>query len=338
MQKKWISIASLVAAIPLGAFAQSSSVTLYGIVDTAVAIEDTGEPGRASRTVLNSGNQSSSRFGFRGSEDLGGGLKAVFNLESGFALDSGLSDSAFFGRRSVVGLEGSLGSLYMGREYSPIAAVAAASDILGQGFFGTNLSAFAGGRLSRRVSNAVTYRTPSVGGVKASFVASPREGDPDARRVLGAAVEFAAGRFYIGGGYHDLKGISGVKSKEYAVGLGYGFGAFEVKGNYLAADPMSEGNKFEQFNVGASVGLGSGRLFANAQHNRQEGGAKGIALATAYSYPLSKRTNLYASYARLSNNAKGRFGLSSSSTSVTPAAFALGAGPSVFAVGLRHAF
>lgn len=91
------------------------------------------------------------------------------------------------------------------------------------------------------------------------------------------------------------------------------------------ADPSGTGNKFEQFNLGASIGLGKGRLFANVQSNRLEGGAKGTALAATYSYELSKRTNVYASYARLSNNATGRFGLNSSGTSVVPAATAPGA-------------
>lgn len=97
-------------------------------------------------------------------------------------------------------------------------------------------------------------------------------------------------------------------------------------------------NKFEQFNLGVSFGFGSGRLLANLQQNRIEGGAKGIALATTYSHELSKRTNLYASYARLSNNASGSFGISSSGTSVAPGASSPGADPSVLAVGVRHRF
>lgn len=337
MRTRFVTL-GLLAAAPFGATAQSS-VQLYGIVDAAVAIEDTGEPGRGSRKVLNSGNQSSSRFGLRGSEDLGDGLKASFNIESGFAVDTGAADSAFWGRRAVVGLEGSFGSLFMGREYSPIAAVAAASDIFGQGFFGTNLSAFTTGRLSRRLSNAVSLRSASFGGLRASLAASASEGVPGASRLLGGAVEYGSGRFYAGAGYHDLERVSGgLKDKEYALGLGWGVGAFDLKGNYLVADPSGAGNKFEQINVGASYGLGSGRLMANVQQNRQEGGAKGTAIAATYSHALSKRTNLYASYARLSNNASGRFGLSSSSTSLVPAASAPGADPSVLAFGVRHVF
>ena len=267
MKKSAVSLAVL-SALSTASFAQSS-VTLYGIVDAAIAVEDTGETGKGSRKVLNSGNQSSSRFGVRGGEDLGGGLTAEFNIESGLALDTGAADSAFWGRRAVVGLKGGFGSLFLGREYSPIAGVAAASDIFGQGFFGTNLSAFTSGRLSRRLSNSVSYRTPSFGGVQASFVASPSEGVSSASRVLGTAVEYSMGRLYAGAGYHDLERAStGLKDKEYAFGVGYGVGAFDFKGNYLVADPAGADNKFEQFNMGVSFGFGSGRLLANLQQSR----------------------------------------------------------------------
>ena len=91
MKKSTVSLAVL-SALSTGALAQSS-VTLYGIVDAAIAVEDTGEIGKGSRKVLNSGNQSSSRIGLRGGEDLGGGLTAEFNIESGLALDTGAADS-----------------------------------------------------------------------------------------------------------------------------------------------------------------------------------------------------------------------------------------------------
>lgn len=339
MKNKMILVGSTLAALHFSAQAQSS-VTIYGIVDAAVAIEDTGAPGTSSRKVLNSGNQSSSRFGFRGTEDLGQGLKAFFNVESGLAVDTGATETAFFGRRSVVGLESaSFGSVILGREYSPIASVAAASDIFGQGFFGTNLSAFNTGRLTRRMSNSVSYKTPSFGGVRGTLSASASEGVPGSSRLLGAALEYTTGPIYVGGGYHELKRVTGgQKDKEYSFGLGYDFGMFDVKGNYLVADPAGGGNKFEQINFGASAPIGPGRLYGNVQQNRMSGGGRGTGLAATYSYELSKRTNLYASYARLSNNTQGRFGLNSSSTNVTPVATAPGADPSVMAVGIRHRF
>lgn len=337
MQSKLLA-AALAAAFPLAAFAQTN-VTLYGIADIAVAVEDTDAPGSSNRVALNSGNQSSSRLGFRGSEELGGGMKALFNLEAGVSLDTGAADAALFGRRAVVGLDGSFGMLTLGREYTPIAGVAGASDVLAQGFFGSNLSAFTGNRLTRRLSNSVNYKTPSFGGVKASMVYGLGEQvTGPSLDVIGLAVDYSNGPLYLGAGYQVIERLATGDDKEYALGAGYKFGEFDVKANYLVADQTGPNNKFEQLNLGASVGAGQGRIYANVQQNKLETGAKGKGFALAYSYPLSKRTNLYTSYATLRNNAAGTFGLNSSSTNVTPPATALGADPSVFTIGMRHSF
>jgi predicted porin len=333
-------VAGILALLgPLTANAQSS-VSIYGVADAAIAIENTGAPAGARRVAVNSGNQSSSRLGFRGVEDLGDGLRAVFNVEAGLNLDSGATDAAFFGRRSIVGLEGGFGALTLGREYTPIAAVAAATDIFGQGFFGSNLSAFAANGLSRRLSNSVNYKTPSFGGLRGSLVYSLGEQAAAQRlgNVLGGAVEYTSGAMYLGGGYHTVERLSMGEDKEYAIGAGYNFGRLDVKANYLVAEPAGS-NKFEQINLGASIPLGTGRFFANLQRNTRNtlpDGARATAFAFAYAYPLSKRTNFYTSYAKMRNNATGSFGLSSSSTSVPSAA--TGADPSVLALGLRHTF
>ena len=101
MHRKLLAVAVL-AALPLAASAQSS-VTIYGILDASVAREDS-DVTNGNRTVLASGNQSTSRIGFRGVEDLGNGLKALFNLEAGVAVDTGAADTNLFGHRAVVGL------------------------------------------------------------------------------------------------------------------------------------------------------------------------------------------------------------------------------------------
>ncbi|MFY9512321.1 MAG: porin [Rubrivivax sp.] len=337
--KQWLILGPAMILLQAGAQAQSqSTVTMYGVLDAAVAVEDTGDPNSSSRKAINSGNQSSSRLGFRGTEDLGGGLKAFFNLEAGIGLDTGTAESAFFGRRSVVGIESTLGTLVLGREYSPLAGVAAASDIFGQGFFGTNLSAFSSGRLTRRVSNSVSYKTPSFAGLAASFMASPSEGVAGASKLTGTALEYRSGRLFAAGGYHGVSRPGGPDGKEYGMGFGYGLDNMEFKVNYLVADPGTAGRKFQQMNIGASIAFGKGQLLGNVQTNSLEGGAKGTALAATYAYELSRRSNLYASYARMSNNASAAFALNSSSTSVAPATASLGADPSVIALGIRHRF
>lgn len=336
MHYKRLAVA-LAAALPLAAFAQTN-VQVYGVMDAAIASEDNGSA-EGRHTVINSGNQSSSRLGFRGTEELGNGLKALFNIEAGVSLDTGNTDSAMFGRRSVVGLEGGFGTLTVGREYSPIASVAAATDVFGQGFFGSNLSAFTTNRLSRRLSNSVNYKSSAMSGFKvlAAYSAGEKTTGPSGD-LKGVAVEYADGGFYAGAGYHVLSRAAASNDKEYALGAGYKFGDFEVKGNWLVADQDGVNNKFTQYNLGAAMTSGAHKYFVNLQQNKIENGAKGNAWALAYSYALSKRTNLYGTYASLRNNGKGVFGLNSSSTNVTPPATALGADPSVFSVGVRHSF
>jgi len=347
MQVKRLA-AALVAATPLFAFAQTN-VTLYGVVDVAVeSAKDGGPNGR--QTMVQSGDQSTSRFGFRGSEDLGNGLKAIFNLEGGVAADTGASDaSGLFQRRAVVGLEGDFGTVTLGREYSPIASIAGASDEFGQGFYGSNLSAFGAQsgtnpRLTRRLANSVNYKSTDWMGFKllAAYSAGEKTGAGVASGDLkGIGAEYTNGGLYVGAAYHTVKRVGSGNDKEYAVGGAYKFadlGGFEIKGNYLAADADGPNNKFTQYNLGAGYPIGAGKVLFNYQQDKLSNGAKANAWAVAYTYSLSKRTNLYASYASLDNNNSGLFGLNSSGNNLTPPAASLGGDPSVFAVGIRHSF
>jgi predicted porin len=335
------AVATVLAAAPLFAAAQTN-VTLYGVVDAAIESADAGGPdGR--HTNVQSGDQSGSRFGFRGAEDLGNGLKAIFNLEAGLAVDTGAQDAAgLFQRRAVVGLEGAFGTLTLGREYSPIATIAAATDEFGQGFYGSNLSAFGSGKVTRRLSNSVNYKSASWGGfdLLATYSAGEKTTGPSGD-LKGIGAEYKLGGLYLGAAYHTFKRVSTGNDKEYGAGAAYTFadvGGLEIKANYLSADPDGANNKFKQYNLGAGYPFGANKIYVNLQQNKLENGAKGNAWALAYSYSLSKRTNLYASYASLNNNGLATFGLNSGSNNVTPAATSLGADPSVFTVGLRHTF
>ena len=108
MKHKILAIA-LVSALPLVAQAQTS-VTMYGMIDASIGVENTDAPGESSRTVVSSGTQSASRIGFRGTEDLGNGLKALFNIEAAVAADTGATNTRLFDRRAVVGLQGAFGT------------------------------------------------------------------------------------------------------------------------------------------------------------------------------------------------------------------------------------
>jgi len=331
MQQKLLA-AALFTCLPIAASAQTN-VQIYGVLDAAIASEDNGV---ARRTVLNSGNQSSSRFGFRGTEDLGNGLKALFNLEGGVAIDTGAGDSALFGRRAVVGLEGGFGTVTVGREYSPIAAVASSTDITGQGFYGSNLSAF--NYLTRRLSNSVNYKSASMSGFKvlAAYAAGEATPGQPKSNLKGVGLEYAQGKLYLGAAYHTNDNNVLGDTEEYSFGAGYKFGELDVKGNWLVQDAAGRNNKFTQYNLGAAYPIGAGRLFVNLQQNRIENGARGKGWNVDYSHSLSKRTSLYTGYARLDNNDRGNFSLNSSSVRLAPGR--IGVDPSVFNVGVRHSF
>ena len=354
--KQKLLVVALVSALPLFAQAQSN-VTMYGMLDASIGVEKSDVPGTDSKTVVSSGTQSASRIGFRGTEDLGNGLKALFNIEAAINGDTGGTNSRLFDRRAVVGLQGDFGTLTVGREYSPIASIAGATDILGQGFYGSNLAVFGtndlsnGARLTRRLDNSVNYKSNAVSGF--SLGAAYAAGENNAENassgdLAGVSLEYANAGFYAGAAYQKNKGLPGtatsavLEKKEYGIGLGYKFGDFEVRGGYLAADPEAFDNKYEQANVGVSYAMGANKFFLNYQQQELEvGDAKGRALSIAYAYTLSKRTNVYASYAKLRNNETGAFSLTSPAGTIALAATAAAsrdADPSAFNVGLRHSF
>ena len=340
MSKRLI-IAALAATASLAAVAQDT-VTLYGIAYAGVAVENVGT-GRAVKLV--SGTQSGSRLGFKGSEDLGGGLKALFNLEAGFSIDTGTmsANSQLFNRRAVVGVDGSFGSVTMGREYTPIALIAANNDPLEHGFYGTDLNAFddkGNTRIVRRASNTVNYETPSFSGVKARAAYGFGEKTVAPAQPLGnwysLSVDYTNQALYLGAAYQQIERLASGDDKAYILGAAYKFDAFQLRANYLSADPEGANNKFEQVNVGVSMVLGNGRIYTSVQQDRDGAGGKATGYAATYSQNLSKRTNVFASYGTLNNNSTGQFSLYSAGSKLDPAA--AGADPSGFAIGMRHKF
>lgn len=128
---------SLLAGTASGA--QGQNVTLYGVLDSGVEhVTNVANSGGLTRVPTLTGTLPS-RFGLRGSEDLGGGLKAVFNLEAGYGLDSGASGQGgrMFGRQSFVGLAGNWGSVTVGRQYTMYFNALLDSDILGPNIYGS---------------------------------------------------------------------------------------------------------------------------------------------------------------------------------------------------------
>jgi predicted porin len=348
--------------VPMLAQAQTN-VTMYGRVDTSVGFEQNkaGANGTSgSAIVLNQGVQSSNRWGVRGSEDLGGGLKAIFNLESGFASDNG-TGAIEFRRRSVVGVEGGFGTLVMGRDYDPLFRVLLGSDTLGLGHYNNvhtifgatasttltpgqlNGNAYGSNAYGVRIDNGLHYVSPSFGGfvLRGAYGFSEKFAAPKSvGRALSVAGEFSTGPLYVGLGYRANTNSTIGADKYTAVGARYNFGAFAVNAGAGVNNPIGANNDTRSVWVGGDVQAGPGRLhaqFGTAKTNvLGNADPKMSSIGLTYNYPLSKRTNLYATAGALKNNATGQFTLGTSSTSINPGV--VGADPRGISIGVGHNF
>jgi predicted porin len=118
MKKSALALAVL-AALSLNNSANAqTNVQVYGLIDAGVEAVNHAGPNDGGMVRVISGGKNTSRWGFRGTEDLGGGLKAVFNLEGGILMDTGAADGALFKRQANVGLDGSFGRVVIGRSFT----------------------------------------------------------------------------------------------------------------------------------------------------------------------------------------------------------------------------
>ncbi|MFT3805121.1 MAG: porin [Burkholderiaceae bacterium] len=358
------SVAGLfAAALPLSAMAQTS-VTLYGIADAAIGASDRGDAAGVNNGAaanVFSGVQSTSRFGIRGSEDLGGGLKALFVAEGGWNVDEGTGSAANggldFARRSVVGLGGSFGTVMLGRDYTPAYYAGAATDVFNYGLFGTAFTYQQSGGYTLRASNAIHYTSPSFGGltIRAMAGSGERYEQPKSQgNIYGVSALYQANRITASAYYQELRQATVPASagydrnKQYGIGGGYDFGPARLLAGWGRSELSADSTDFDFYNVGAGVRIGAGELLASFTQLKAEAGRNGLLGGTAgaegkakvygvaYTYPLSKRTNVYASFGTTRNDSNAAFGVFASGTSVGAAG--AGAKPKAVALGIRHMF
>lgn len=234
MKKTLLALAAIAASSAV--FAQSS-VTLYGVVDASVE----SVKGTDTVTRVSSDNLVSSRLGFKGTEDLGGGLKANFVLEAALAVDTGATKDRFFDRAAWVGVSGGFGALRFGRQDTSIGELAGNISILGaQAYDDLKISGAFSGNTYRRTDNAITYILPKfVDGLSAQVQYSTRaSGAEDADKIgshYGLNVQYAVGGFSAGLGYLQAKKTDSVDDTGVLAYLGYDFGAVKLTG-YLEQD------------------------------------------------------------------------------------------------------
>jgi predicted porin len=295
----WVCAALLAVALPK-AQAQGSSVTVYGRVDLSVTRQNNGtSPINASNGQLGAAGKrwdvrpgSAGRIGFRGTEDLGGGLSASFLLEHRFSSDTGEALTPFWQRGAYVELgKAGLGSVYAGREYFPVFWVALRLDPWGFDSAGTpgtkhQLANYVvdGGI---RTNNTVGVRSASFGGFTTNLAVAAGEGVRP--RSTGGNVEYREGAVYAGVGWDRLDSRNNVM----VVGGSYNFGLIKPMLTYV--DSTVLGVAYKNITLAASVPLPSAILkVAVARLDPAGPNNKNTRVGLGYEYLLSKRTSLMA--------------------------------------------
>lgn len=323
MKKSLIALAVLAAS---GAAMAQSSVTVYGRVDLSVG--NLKELDKGSQTKLFDGNLTSTRLGFRGSEDLGGGLKANFKIEHRFDADTGASEEPFWKGESTVSLAGGFGELKLGRSstiYDEVRGVAMSSNVFDSAFTPAANGVWgSGGDYSSRFNNKLTYQLPNLGGVYGGLEYALDEDAAVKADMLGAKIGYKAGPLDVALGLQKEKG----KENDYVLIAGaYDFGAVSLSAGYNTRRGNDANGDDNELTVGLNVPLGNVNLsFGYATSKTEVGGStssKSSGFGLGATYAMSKRTKAYAGFR--SHNVKDGGGTKTTDTRL-------------FAIGLRHDF
>jgi predicted porin len=337
---------SLLALAVLGAFAgvaqAQTSVTIYGSFDGGVRYQsDQDANGRSKTTMGSTGTYNSNRIGFKGVEDLGGGLNAHFTLESAFNTGTGAIDQArFFGRSAFVGLGGQWGSIDLGRQYTVAFKTVGAYDPFNYKYTGIIPTALASISAGTRNDNDIQY-TGTFGPLtaRAEYALGENVGGGSTGSAAAVGATFATGPFSVGAAYTKRSpnllnatnvaapvgtaASQGQDNKHWTVGGAATFGPGRVAIGYAnETQDVFGGNEVKQKNawVGGSYDITPALgLSAAYYHTKADGfgaagnsnGKRGLFIVGA-TYALSKRTNFYADV----DYTKYKDGLVSASTGV----------------------
>lgn len=276
----------LLAAALLGTFSSVAigQVTVYGRVDLSLA-----QQADATRnTELRNG--SGSRFGLRGTEDLGGGLKAVFQIEQRFNADTGSAGARFWEGKSIVGLEGDFGRVTMGREENPAYTLSQnPADPWGGDTVASNGTIVNGRIGTNRYGDSLNYRY-SAGGF--TFGAQITEGDGLDERPYSLGLSYVAGAWRLGVGFENP---GDADDHWLTVHASYNFGAFALRG-LVGRGTQVNGQKHQSWLLAATTRIGAGEWRASYGRltNKDLDVVADRQFALGYHYAMSRRTTLYA--------------------------------------------
>lgn len=298
MKKSLIAIAVLTA---VGAASAQSSVNLYGVADVWIGKTKNGD------ATLGSGGLAQSRIGFKGTEDLGGGLKANFQLEQGISLDTGANIEAgsSFSRQANVGLSGAFGSFKLGRSFTALDDINGAANSAFDSALSVTNNVWVG--YTDKISDQLYYATPSIGGLTGA-VGFNLSGD--ATDVTSLHVKYNNGPIYVGVAYQDDKSTTAGKSIEHMLINGtYDLGMAVVKASYRTVkNPVGDifiNPKATEYHVGLDYPVNSNLTLSVGYANSETEASNGVATGKsrrsagfdfAAGYSLSKRTMVYGGF------------------------------------------
>jgi predicted porin len=295
------------------AYAQSS-VTLYGVIDNGIEYQNAGS-GSVVRAV--SGGLFASRWGLKGTEDIGGGLHVNFQLEQGFngVTGAAANTTAAFGRQAWVGLSGAFGEtrfglqntpqyIFMNPELDPMAVMS----------IGSPMNNF--NTLTVRISNAISYFTPTMYGVTAQFMVAMRDSTTKPSNGLqfyNAAVRYENGPFRIAAGYEQAQNAAGTSTlKVFNAGTSMAVGAARFYLAYHTERQTDNSVKRDVYEASGSYSFSPADDLAvmyGYAHDRTGQGNNAQQIGLTYEHQLSKRTTLYGSAGFIQNRNKAQFTL-----------------------------
>lgn len=368
--KNRITLAVTLATLSCAVQAQApapSSVQLYGVVDAGV--EHIGNVGASGASVTRvsslSGGQLPSRWGMRGNEDLGGGLRAVFTLESGFGVDNGtaLQGGRAFGRQAFVGLSGPWGTVSMGRHWTMTFFSLLDADVIGPAAFGS--AALDPYLPNARADNSISYRGSfgafTVGGTyslgRDALAPSNCAGENAAGdcRAWSGMVKYDAPRWGIALAHDRQKGgatgnffgqvpgtlpAAGNQDKRTILSGYVKVGNSKVGGGWIQRElkalptPLSTDLLFVGANVPLSSAWSVDAQLLQLRDDRPDANARMFVLRG--NYALSRRTSVYGLVGRVSNDRLAAYSVSAGE--LASAAPLAGRGQTGLMLGMRHSF
>ncbi|MEC5162068.1 MULTISPECIES: porin [unclassified Janthinobacterium] len=293
-------MASVLAAGSVAAAAAQaqSSVTVYGRLDLGLRYSSNQNKNGDGRTEVMSGATSPSRWGVRGMEELGAGMKALVVLEGGINPDTGTAAQSgrLFGRTASVGLAGAFGTVTAGRQVSAVYETMPLNEPFGwanlyeDGYIYDNYT-------SKRWDNSLKY-AGSFGAVKTALMLGlgERAGDNRAGRNAGASVSYAAGALALNGAYQQTRNAKAVADhKALTVGGSYSAEPFKFFLNYLRHSSDLTAQRNDVWATGLTYALTPrvdlvGALYYDRQKDVAGNKKSGAGMVN---YKLSKRSNVY---------------------------------------------